>query len=226
MVSSTASEVSPDSPSVFRYRQSGSMIWGEYTGDTVTVGRFAGTRTADRITIGFAHALVVGGTPVLGTASSDITVDDEGRMLLVEDFMKDGIQHRSVCVEVPTSGEWTIPDAVGDDPLSLDGRSFELETSTASEVDVAGPTVFDFVERDGIVWGEYRGDTVTTGYCVGVRAGNELREYFVHELVSSGEALRGDSTTFVRAGEDGRLELVEEFVLDGVPGHSICRERL
>lgn len=221
MVSSTASEVSAEAPSLFRYHQAGAMIWGEYSGDTVLVGRFAGRRDGDSITIGFAHSLKDGGAPVLGTATSVIEVDDDGRMLLIEDFEKNGSAHQSVCREVETSDAWKLP-APASDPLSLDATSFVLETSSASTVDAVTPTRFDFAERTGIVWGTYRGDTVTTGHCVGVRTGSTLNEYFVHELVRTGEALMGDSSTEVRTRADGSLELVEEFVLDGTPGLSVC----
>jgi hypothetical protein len=221
MVSSTASAVSADAPSVFRYHQAGAMIWGEYTGDTVLVGRFAGRRDGDTITIGFAHAPKDGGPAVLGAASSIIEMGDDGRMLLIEDFEKDGVAHRSVCREAPATDGWDLPSP-STDPLSLDATAFVLETSSASTVDAVAPTRFDFFERAGVVWGEYRGDTVTTGHCVGVRTGSTLNEYFVHELVRTGETLMGDSSTEVRIRAHGSLELVEEFVLDGKPGRSVC----
>lgn len=221
MISSTASAVSPTAPTRFRYRQNGSMVWGEYRGDTVTVGRFAGRRDGDSITIGFAHAFADGGSALLGSATSRIELDAEGRLLLVESFEKDGEQHESVCVQVDATAGWELP-AASSDPLQLDGTAFDLATSSASSVDAAGPTRFEFRERDGIVWGVYRGDTVTTGHCVGIRAGAALDEHFVHELVRSGETLVGSSSTRIEARADGLLELVEEFVLDGVDGRSVC----
>ena len=221
MVSSTASEVSTTSPSRFRYHQSGAMVWGEYRGDTVSVGRFAGQRDGDSITIGFAHAFADGGAVLLGGGSSDITRDAEGRLLLIETFEKDGAEHQSVCVQVAPDDDWSLPPATSD-ALQLDGTSFDLAVSSASAVDSGGPTRFDFSERNGVVWGIYRGDTVTTGHCVGVRTGQVLDEFFVHELVSTGETLSGNSSTRIDVRTDGRLELVEEFVLDGVPGRSVC----
>jgi len=221
MISSTASEVSTTSPSRFRYHQSGSMIWGEYRGDTVSVGRFAGQRLGDSITIGFAHAFAEGGAALLGGGSSEITRDADGRLLLVEAFVKDGADHQSVCVQVDPDDGWGLPQATADD-LHLDGTSFDLAVSSASAVDSGGPTRFDFSERDGVVWGVYRGDTVTTGHCVGVRTGAVLDEFFVHELVATGETLSGNSSTRIEVRPDGLLELVEEFVLDGVPGRSVC----
>lgn len=221
MVSSTASDVSADKPSVFRYHQDGDMVWGEYTGDTVLLGRFAGRRDGNSITIGFAHSPSAGGSALLGTATSRIELGADGRMLLIEDFEKDGVAHRSVCQEAEPSDAWELPSPSGD-PLSLDATSFLLETSSASSVDGDSPTRFDFAERATIVWGTYYGDTVTTGHSVGVRTGSTLNEHFVHELVTTGETLVGDSSTSVRTREDGVLELVEEFVLDGTPGRSVC----
>jgi hypothetical protein len=99
MTSSTASDVNPDSPSRFSYREEHGLVWGDYTGDTVTIGRFVGTRTGDLIDISFAHALV-GGRVVTGSSSSRITTDDD-RLTLVEDFTIGDTAHVSVCVEVP-----------------------------------------------------------------------------------------------------------------------------
>lgn len=47
MVSSTASIVDPQSPTTFTYHQDGLLVWGEYTGDTVTEGRFVGSVDGD-----------------------------------------------------------------------------------------------------------------------------------------------------------------------------------
>ena len=221
MVSSTGSEVSAEHPSRFRYRQAGAMVWGEYRGDSVLFGRFAGRRDGDRVTIGFAHSMRSGGTPLLGTATSTIMRGEDGRMLLVEDFDKDGVTQQSICAQVDPTGDW-YPPAATDDPLSVDATAFVLVSSTASTVDSGAPTRFDFSERGGILWGDYRGDTVATGHCVGVRNESALNEYFVHKLVSSGATLFGVSSTEVRARDDGQLELVEEFVLNGVPGRSVC----
>jgi len=98
MISSTASVVDPESPSVFEYRERDGIVWGDYTGDTVTFGRFVGTREGDRLRISFVHRLVVDGTVVAGTGESDVRVRD-GRLALVEEFEIDGAAHESVCIE-------------------------------------------------------------------------------------------------------------------------------
>jgi hypothetical protein len=99
MVSSTASRVDPEAPTRFRYSEAAGVIWGDYTGDTVTVGRFVGTRTGDRLTVAFVHALVAGGAPVPGEATSRIEQGDSG-LRLVEDFEVDGVPQVSICAEV------------------------------------------------------------------------------------------------------------------------------
>ena len=38
-----------------------------------------------------------------------------------------------------------------------------MVSSTESEVDPSSPTIFDYHERDGMIWGEYEGDTVRIG---------------------------------------------------------------
>lgn len=100
MVSSTASRVDPDAPTTFDYHQDGRLVWGEYTGDTVTEGRFVGELDDDQVRISFAHALVRDGSVVRGDAVSRAVQTDDGRIRLVEDFVIDGADHVSICEQV------------------------------------------------------------------------------------------------------------------------------
>jgi hypothetical protein len=229
MISSTGSEVAAEAPTRFRYRQDGQMVWGDYVGDTVSIGRFVGRRDSDTVTVCFAHRLIDSGEIVLGTASSELQRADDGTLRLFETFEKNGVTQTSVCVEVPAtpyfSSEPTsavgLVDGRTDGAPAIDRTAFVLETTTASVVS-DNPTRFEFREAAGIVWGTYSGDTVTTGHCVGRYRDGVLDEYFVHHVVASDATLLGDSSTRVQTREDGRLELIEEFVLDGVPGYSVC----
>ena len=100
MVSSTASVVDPQSPTTFTYHQDGLLVWGEYTGDTVTEGRFVGGIAGDVVGISFAHALVADGSVVRGNADSRVECAEDGRMRLVESFAVDGVDHESVCIQL------------------------------------------------------------------------------------------------------------------------------
>lgn len=99
MVSSTASAVDPESPTRFTYRQQGELVWGSYTGDTVTEGRFVGRLGDAELAISFAHELVADRSVVRGEATSRVEEQD-GRIALIEEFTKDGVQHESVCRQV------------------------------------------------------------------------------------------------------------------------------
>ncbi|MEZ3160675.1 hypothetical protein AB1K54_09025 [Microbacterium sp. BWT-B31] len=99
LVSSTTSAVDAEAPSVFRYREQDSLVWGDYAGDTVTIGRFVGSREGDRIRISFAHVLVADGTVVTGAGESDLDFVD-GRMRLLEHYTMNGSAQLSVCEEV------------------------------------------------------------------------------------------------------------------------------
>lgn len=100
MVSSTASAVSTTAPSRFHYREDRGVIWGDYTGDTVTVGRFSGYRDRDVLHVSFVH-LGVDGTTTAGSATSVVSRTDDGVLELTEDFVgPDGADHVSVCREV------------------------------------------------------------------------------------------------------------------------------
>jgi len=101
MESSTASAVDPDAPTAFTYHEANGVIWGEYFGDTVIHGRFAGTRDDDRISIAYTHALKAGGR-ASGRSDSRIETTEAGLLRLVEEFQfaGDDVQHESVCIEV------------------------------------------------------------------------------------------------------------------------------
>ncbi|WP_235030517.1 hypothetical protein [Nonomuraea solani] len=103
MVSSTASTVNRDSPTEFLYWEEDGVVWGSYTGDTVTFGRFVGTRDDDVVSISYAHALKAGGKAG-GRSSSRVETGDDGLLRLVEEFTFDGddTPHVSVCAEVQT----------------------------------------------------------------------------------------------------------------------------
>ncbi|RUR03616.1 hypothetical protein ELQ94_00255 [Labedella endophytica] len=103
MVSSTTSAVDPNSPSTFRYVEADGMIWGDYTGDTVTIGRFVGTRTGDTIWVSFVHVLAADGSVVTGDGESEIETTDDGLLRLVEHYEMHGAPQLSVCVEVPAA---------------------------------------------------------------------------------------------------------------------------
>lgn len=108
---------------------------------------------------------------------------------------------------------------------SLDGREFVMESSTASTVDPASPSRFQYFERDGVIWGDYLGDTVTFGRFVGTRVGDELTVSFAHVMVSDGSVVTGSSASRVESGGAGEaIRLVENFRIDGTEHVSICVE--
>jgi len=103
MESSSASAVDPAAPSRFRYAERDGVVWGDYTGDTVTFGRFVGKRTGDALSVSFAHVLVRDASVVTGSSESTVESCDGGGLRLVERFRIDGVDHVSVCVEVPAT---------------------------------------------------------------------------------------------------------------------------
>lgn len=101
MVSSSASVVDADAPTRFVYHEAHGVLWGEYVGDTVSVGRFCGVRTGERIDISFVHRNRAGDRTTRGEASSIISRAEDGALILTEDFIgPDGQAHVSVCREI------------------------------------------------------------------------------------------------------------------------------
>lgn len=105
----------------------------------------------------------------------------------------------------------------------LDGRTFKLVSSTASTVNAEAPSIFHYFERDGVVWGDYTGDTVTVGRFVGTRADDVLTVSFVHSLVETGAVVGGTSASRIERDGDA-LRLVENFEIDGAAHVSVCVE--
>jgi hypothetical protein len=106
---------------------------------------------------------------------------------------------------------------------SLDRRRFVMESSTNSAVDPTSPSSFQYFERDGVIWGDYDGDTVTFGRFVGTRVGNLLSVSFAHVMAADGRVITGTSGSVVEATADG-IRLVENFTIDDVDHVSICVE--
>ena len=100
MESSTNSAVDPSSPSSFQYFERGGVIWGDYDGDTVTFGRFVGTRVGNQLSVSFAHVMAADGRVITGTSGSVVEATIEG-IRLVESFTIDDVDHVSICVEAP-----------------------------------------------------------------------------------------------------------------------------
>ena len=106
---------------------------------------------------------------------------------------------------------------------SLDRRRFVMASSTNSAVDPNSPSSFQYFERDGVIWGDYDGDTVTFGRFVGTRIGNQLSVSFAHVMADDGRVITGTSGSVVEATTDG-IRLVENFTIDDVDHVSICVE--
>jgi hypothetical protein len=108
-------------------------------------------------------------------------------------------------------------------PPSLDHRRFVMESSTNSAVNPDSPSSFLYFERDGVVWGDYDGDTVTFGRFVGTRTGNELSVSFAHVMAADGQVVTGTSGSIVEDTPAG-IRLVEKFRIGDVDHVSICVE--
>ncbi len=86
--------------SIFEYFERDGAIWGGYEGDTVTFGKFVGTRTGDTIWVSFVHVLKADGTVVTGDGESELELTDDGGIRLVEHYEMHGLPQLSVCEEI------------------------------------------------------------------------------------------------------------------------------
>lgn len=108
--------------------------------------------------------------------------------------------------------------------VSLDGLSFEMLSSTTSAVDAAAPTRFNYRESEGVLWGDYTGDTVVVGRFAGIREGDTVRLSYNHRSVN-GNLVHGNAVTIVSRVPGEGLRLTEFYASnDGSAALSFCRE--
>ncbi|WP_416443643.1 hypothetical protein AB3K78_12285 [Leucobacter sp. HNU] len=106
--------------------------------------------------------------------------------------------------------------------VPLDGTVFEMLSSSTSAV-AAEPTRFSYFENDGVVWGDYAGDTVVEGRFAGVREGDTVRLSYNHRS-ASGALTHGNAVTVVSRTADGALRLTEFYASAAGPEASACVE--
>lgn len=64
---------------VFDYHESDGLVWAEYSGGDVRLGRLAGTREGDRLSFRYVHVSVDGASSS-GRCEARIEVLDDGRL--------------------------------------------------------------------------------------------------------------------------------------------------
>jgi hypothetical protein len=105
---------------------------------------------------------------------------------------------------------------VGGTAPSLDGRRFRV-AETSAEGEAGAATVFEYHERDGVVWARYEGGAVRLGFLVGTRQGDAL-EFRYSQLNDGGETSSGRCSTTISVLADGRLRLAEDWAWESKPG--------
>jgi hypothetical protein len=99
---------------------------------------------------------------------------------------------------------------------SLEGRRFRgAGTTGTGEVDEG--TLFEYHERDGVVWARYEGGAVRLGFLVGTREGDRL-EFRYSQVNERGETSSGRCSTTISALADGTLRLDERWAWESRPG--------
>jgi hypothetical protein len=99
---------------------------------------------------------------------------------------------------------------------SLEGKRFQVAEMT-SEGEASAATVFEYHERDSVVWARYEGGAVRLGFLVGTRDGDRL-EFRYSQLNENGETASGRCSTTISSLSDGRLRLDEEWAWETKSG--------
>jgi hypothetical protein len=106
---------------------------------------------------------------------------------------------------------------MGDQPIpSLEGRIFRV-AEMAAEGEANESTVFEYHEKDDLIWARYEGGTVRLGFLIGTRDRSRL-EFRYSQLNESGETSNGRCSTTISVLLDGRLRLDEDWEWESKPG--------
>lgn len=119
----------------------------------------------------------------------------------------------------------TAPSPVAAAMPSLDGRTF-VGVSNTGDGEVDDATVFTYHERDGLLWAEYAGGTITLGRLAGTRQGDVLDFRYVH-VSQDGSTSSGHCRAELEQLPDGRLRSHETWRWESRPGagRSVVEER-
>ena len=99
---------------------------------------------------------------------------------------------------------------------SLEGRRFRGAGTTCTG-EVGEGTLFEYHERDGVVWARYEGGAVRLGFLVGTRDGDRLEFRYSH-LTVAGDTANGRCSSTIERLPDGRLRLHETWEWESRPG--------
>jgi hypothetical protein len=99
---------------------------------------------------------------------------------------------------------------------SLEGRRFR-GAEMSGEGEVGAGTLFEYHERDGVIWARYEGGAVRLGFLVGTRDADRL-EFRYSQVNESGATSSGRCSTTISLLPDGRLRLDERWAWESRPG--------
>jgi hypothetical protein len=86
-----------------------------------------------------------------------------------------------------------------------------------AEGEAGADTVFEYHERDGLIWARFEGAAVRLGFLVGTRDGDRL-DFRYSQLNEAGETSNGHCSTTISTLPDGRLRLDEVWEWESKPG--------
>src|SRR5262245_18718482 len=99
---------------------------------------------------------------------------------------------------------------------SLEGRRYRGAVTSATG-EVGEETLFEYHERDGVVWARYEGGAVRLGFLVGTRDGDRLA-FRYSQVNERGETSSGRCSTSISVLPGGRLRLDERWAWESRPG--------
>jgi hypothetical protein len=101
--------------------------------------------------------------------------------------------------------------------ISIDGLTFAGADEKPEAGEATAETVFEYHERDGVIWARYEGGPVRLGFLVGTRDGDKL-EFRYSQVNDKGETSNGRCSSTVSVLSDGRVRLDQDWAWESRPG--------
>jgi hypothetical protein len=101
--------------------------------------------------------------------------------------------------------------------ISIDGLTFGGADEKPEAGEATAETVFEYHERDGIIWARYEGGPVRLGFLVGTRDGDKL-EFRYSQVNDKGETSNDDVHRRSLFCRTARVRLDQDWAWESRPG--------
>lgn len=93
---------------------------------------------------------------------------------------------------------------------SLNNKKFK-STANSNSGEVSEKTIFEYFEKDNLIWAYYHGGQIVRGQIVGTRSNQSTIEFAYQHVNKNNEILTGNCRTNITIDATGKLLLNEQW---------------